>query len=167
MLSCIRRPAGLLAALALSVSLMIPGVLADEFIVAKVIDGDTIVLENGEHVRYIGIDTPEKGRPYYEEAKRRNERFLKGRKVRLEFDVGKTDRFGRTLAYVYAGDIFVNEYLVRTGYALAYTVPPNVKFAKKFVSLQEEAREQKKGLWGLGRSEVDKIKGGRNYKPLK
>jgi micrococcal nuclease len=125
------------------------GVFADEFFVTKVIDGDTIVLENGEHVRYIGIDTPEKGRPYYTEAKRQNEKFVKGRKVRLEYDVGKADRYGRMLAYVYSGDTFVNEELVRSGYAFAYTVPPNVKYAKRFVSLQEEARIQKRGLWGL------------------
>jgi micrococcal nuclease len=141
------------------------GVFAGEFFVSKVIDGDTVVLENGEHVRYIGIDTPEKGRPYYSEAKRQNEKLVKGRKVVLEFDAGKADRYGRVLAYVYAGNTFVNEELVKNGYALAYTVPPNVKFAKRFVSLQEEARTQKRGLWGLKPSEIDTIKGGRNYKP--
>ncbi|MFA6356488.1 MAG: thermonuclease family protein, partial [Candidatus Omnitrophota bacterium] len=96
------------------------GVFAGEFFVSKVIDGDTVVLENGEHVRYIGIDTPEKGRPYYSEAKRQNEKLVKGRKVRLEFDAGKADRYGRVLAYVYDGNTFVNEELVRNGYALAY-----------------------------------------------
>ncbi len=124
------------------------GTAADEYLVTKVIDGDTIVLENGEHVRYIGMDTPEKGRPYYGEAKRENERLIKGKKVRLEYDVEKTDRYGRTLAYVYAGDIFVNAELIKNGYAMIYTFPPNVKYAKTFLALQKEARTQKRGLWG-------------------
>jgi len=165
MLSCKRWYTVLFAALVLSVSIVNSGVFADEFYVSRVIDGDTVVLENGEHVRYIGIDTPEKGRPYYSEAKRQNEKLVRGRKVRLEYDAGKADRYGRALAYVYAGDKFVNEELVRNGYALAYTVPPNVKFAKRFVSLQEEAMAQRMGLWGLKPSDIDIIKAGRNYKP--
>ncbi|HOX09639.1 MAG TPA: thermonuclease family protein [Candidatus Omnitrophota bacterium] len=134
------------------------GVFADELFVTRVIDGDTIVMENGEHVRYIGIDTPERGRPYYKEAKRQNEGLVKGRRVRLEYDVGRTDRYGRTLAYVYAGEIFVNEELVRRGYALAYTVPPNVKYSKRFVSLQQEARDQKRGIWSEEKPEPKKKK---------
>ena len=129
---------------------------ADELRVAKVIDGDTITLENGEHLRYIGMDTPEKGRPYYGEAKRENERLVGGKRVRLEYDVERTDRYGRTLAYVYVGDVFVNAELVRNGYAKIYTFPPNVKYYKTFLALQKDAREQKRGLWGLksGRGSV-------------
>lgn len=123
----------------------------DEFRVTRVIDGDTIVLEDGRHIRYIGMDTPEKGHPYYAEAKGENERLVKGKKVRLEYDVGKTDRYGRTLAYVYADDIFVNAELVKNGYAMIYTFPPNVKYAKTFLALQEEARKQKRGFWGSSR----------------
>ena len=128
----------------------------DELRVTKVIDGDTIVLENGEHVRYIGMDAPERGRPYYGEATRENKRIVEGKKVRLEYDVERTDRYGRTLAYVYAEDIFVNAGLVSNGYAMIYTFPPNVKYYKTFLALQKEAREQKRGLWGLksGRGSV-------------
>lgn len=124
--------------------------------VTKVIDGDTIVLGNGEHVRYIGMDTPEKGRPYCGEATRENKKLVEDKKVRLEYDVERTDRYGRTLAYVYVGDIFVNAELVRNGYAMIYTFPPNVKYYKTFLALQKEAREQKRGLWGLksGRGSV-------------
>ncbi|MFA5164374.1 MAG: thermonuclease family protein [Candidatus Omnitrophota bacterium] len=158
MLSSFVRRRALLAALFLFVTSIDSGVFAEELFVTRVIDGDTIVVENGEHVRYIGIDTPEKGRPYYNEAKRQNEKLVKGRRVRLEYDAGKRDRYGRTLAYVYAGDIFVNEELVRGGYALAYTVPPNVKYSERFVSLQQEAREQKKGIWGPEKPEPKKKK---------
>lgn len=129
--------------------------ITEEFRVTRVVDGDTVVLEDGRHVRYIGMDTPEKERPYYGEAKRENERLVKGKKVRLEYDVEKTDRYGRTLAYVYAGDIFVNAELVKNGYAMIYTFPPNVKYAKTFLALQEEARKQKRGLWGLSRQDIN------------
>ena len=131
--------------------------------VTRVTDGDTIVLENGEHVRYIGMDTPEKGRPYYGEATRENKRLVDGKKVRLEYDVERTDRYGRTLAYVYAGDIFVNAELVSNGYAMIYTFPPNVKYYKTFLALQKEAREQKRGLWGLSQQDIESIKGGHKH----
>lgn len=128
----------------------------EEIRVVRVIDGDTIVLEDGRHVRYIGIDTPEKGKPYYGEAKRENERLVNKKTVKLEYDVGKIDRYGRTLAYVYVGDIFVNAELVKGGYAVISTYPPNVKYVDTFRALQEEARKGKRGLWGLksGRGSV-------------
>lgn len=129
----------------------------------KIVDGDTIALENGEYVRYIGMDTPEKGRPYYKEAKNENRRLVEGKELRLEYDVGRKDRYGRTLAYVYAGDIFVNAELVRNGYAMVYTFPPNVKYYKAFLSLQEEARKQKRGLWGLSEQDMESIKSGHKH----
>jgi len=127
----------------------------EEFRVTRVIDGDTVILEDGRYVRYIGMDTPEKGCTYYGEAKRENERLVKGKVVRLEYDVGKTDKYGRTLAYVYEGDIFVNAELVRNGYAVIATFPPNVKYAKTFLALQGEARKQNRGLWGLSRQDIN------------
>lgn len=125
-----------------------------EYLVAKVIDGDTIELSSGEKVRYIGINTPElhhpqKGVEYFaREAYEANRRMVEGKRVRLEFDVQKRDRYGRLLAYVYAGDIMVNEWLVANGYAQAATYPPNVKYAERFRKLEEEARKLKIGLWG-------------------
>jgi micrococcal nuclease len=132
----------------------------EEFRIIRVIDGDTVVLEDGRHVRYIGMDTPEKERPYYGEAKRENERLVKGKKVRLEYDVEKTDLYGRTLAYVYRGDIFVNAELVKNGHAMIYTFPPNVKYAETFLALQKKAIEQKRGFWGLSPQDIELIKGG-------
>lgn len=138
--------------LLICVTLIVVGSFAkdvNETYVLRVIDGDTVVLEGGQRVRYIGIDTPEKGRPYYLEAKKENERLILGKKVRLEFDVEKQDKYGRTLAYVYVGDVFINAELVKNGYAMVYTCPPNVKYAKTFLALQREARKVKRGLWGL------------------
>jgi len=104
--------------------------------VERVIDGDTIKLSNGERVRYIGIDTPERGgKSSGEEAYYANKRLVDGKKVRLEFDVQKRDDYRRLLAYVYIDDIFVNAWLVENGYARVATFPPNVKYEKLFLKL--------------------------------
>jgi micrococcal nuclease len=119
-------------------------------IVSKVIDGDTVVLSNGAHVRYIGIDTPEKDRPYYDQARDLNQQLIQGRKARLEYDIEKTDSYGRTLAYLYLKDgTMVNAEMIRQGYAYVYTFPPNLKHTDLFLQLQKEAREHKRGLWGI------------------
>jgi len=121
--------------------------------VTKVIDGDTIAIESGEVIRYIGIDTPETVHPskpvecFGKEASNKNKELVEGKRVRLEKDVSETDKYGRLLRYVWAGDIFVNDYLVRQGYAYAYTYPPDVKYSEQFVKAQQEARENNRGLW--------------------
>ncbi|MEO0230580.1 MAG: thermonuclease family protein [candidate division WOR-3 bacterium] len=120
-------------------------------LVTRVIDGDTIVvLLNGreEKVRLIGIDTPERGRPYFEEATKKTAELVLGKKVRLEKDVSERDKYGRLLRYVYVGSIFLNAELVRQGYAMVYTYPPDVKYSEYFLKLQQEARIKKRGLWG-------------------
>ncbi|MFD2968652.1 thermonuclease family protein [Sphingobacterium bambusae] len=122
------------------------------------VDGDTFVVENGtkkgDKVRLIGVDAPEtrntsrKKIGYYgEESKVFLTKLLTNKKVRLVEDVGKRDRYGRILAYVYLGKTFVNAELVKKGYAQVYTVPPNVKYAKLFVELEREARNHGRGLW--------------------
>jgi micrococcal nuclease len=124
--------------------------------VADVVDGDTIeVLVNGheEDVRYIGIDTPESVAPdqpvecFGHEASRFNERLVGGENVRLEFDAERNDVYGRWLAYVYVGDLFVNAELVREGYATTLTIPPNDSFAGLFDRLEQRAGNEGLGLW--------------------
>lgn len=122
--------------------------------VIRVIDGDTVVLSDGRTVRYIGIDTPERGQPFYEAAKNFNRKLVQGKEVELEFDVERYDHYGRLLAYVFVRDkdgrrIFVNAEMVRNGFARTYTKPPNVKYADLFVRLQEEARNNRRGLWSV------------------
>lgn len=122
--------------------------------VVKVVDGDTVILSNGQTVRYIGIDTPEQGQPFYEAAKNFNRKLVQGKTVELEFDVERYDHYGRMLAYVFVRDksgrrIFVNAEMVRNGFARIYTRPPNVKYADLLVKLQEEARTNKRGLWSV------------------
>lgn len=118
-------------------------------LVVRVIDGDTIVLEGGEHLRYIGMDTPEIGQPYYQEAKIANEELVLGKKVRLEKDVSERDRYKRLLRYVYIDNIFVNAELVKKGVARAKAYPPDTKHLKEFEALEKEAILEGKGLWSL------------------
>lgn len=126
----------------------------DAFLVTRVIDGDTIEIEGGLRVRYIGIDTPETVDPrklvqcFGVEASNRNKELVDGKYVRLEKDVSETDKYNRLLRYVYAGDTFVNLILVKDGFAYSSTYPPDVKYQDQFVEAQHEAREQNKGLWG-------------------
>ena len=122
---------------------------AQTFRVKEVVDGDTIVLENGTRVRYIGLNTPERDRPFYEEATEANRKLVEGREVRLELDAVEIDQYGRTLAYVFVGDTFVNLELLRQGYANAYTVPPNVRYEALFREAEREAREAGRGLWAI------------------
>lgn len=124
--------------------------------VLRVVDGDTIELENGSKVRYIGVDTPESVDPrrgvecFGKEASERNRALVEGRAVRLESDVSDTDMYDRLLRYVFVGDLFVNEYLVREGYARASSYPPDVKYQTLFREAEREAREMKRGLWADG-----------------
>ncbi len=122
--------------------------------VVKVIDGDTIKLEDGRVIRYIGVDTPETVHPskpiqcYGKEASNKNRELVEGKKVEIEKDVSETDKYGRLLRYIWVGDIFVNEYLVREGFAHSFTYPPDVKYQDRFREAERKAREEGKGLWG-------------------
>ena len=127
--------------------------------VLKVVDGDTFWILNAnnerEKIRLIGIDTPEKrnsGRKkigyYGEEASQYTEELLEGKYVRLEYDVQLSDRYGRTLAYVYLENgSLLNDLLVREGYATVATFPPNVKYVDLFITSEEYARSRSLGLW--------------------
>lgn len=122
--------------------------------VIRVIDGDTIKIEGDMVVRYIGIDTPETVHPskpvqcYGKEASDKNRELVEGKEVKLEKDVSETDKYGRLLRYIWLGDMLVNEYLVREGYAQSSTYPPDVRYQDRFIEAQRQAREEQKGLWG-------------------
>lgn len=122
--------------------------------VIRVIDGDTIEVEGGNKVRYIGIDTPETVHPskpvecYGKEASEKNKELVEGKMVYLEKDVSEVDEYGRLLRYVWVNNLFINEYLVREGYAQSSSYPPDVKYQDRIVEAQRQAREEEKGLWG-------------------
>src|SRR3989338_2427140 len=130
-----------------------PAVASDTYLVVRVIDGDTIEIEGGKKVRYIGIDTPETVDPrkpvqcFGVEASNKNKELVSGKRVRLEKDVSETDKYGRLLRYIYIGDTFVNLELVKQGFAYSSTYPPDVKHQSQFTEAQRQAKEQNKGLW--------------------
>jgi micrococcal nuclease len=131
--------------------------------VERVVDGDTLVARIGgrrERVRFIGMDTPESVKPntpvqcFAIEASNRTKALLPaGTAIRLVGDVEQRDRYKRLLAYVYrvSDNLFVNLALVREGYAVPYTFPPNVAHTTEFVSASAEARDVKRGLWSACR----------------
>ena len=118
--------------------------------VIRVIDGDTITIEGGERVRYIGIDTPEihpHPEPYGIEAWQANRRLVEGKGVRLERDVSETDKYGRLLRYVYVDSVFVNAELVKAGLAHAKAYPPDTKYQDFLEEMEAEARRAGRGMW--------------------
>jgi micrococcal nuclease len=122
--------------------------------VVRVNDGDTVTVAiNGrrEKMRLIGIDAPEMGQGSWGgRAKRHLEDILSSsRSVSIEYDVERRDKYGRLLAYIRTTDgRLVNAEMVRDGYAVLFTFPPNVKHVGEFTPAQRQARERKRGIWG-------------------
>ena len=125
--------------------------------VVKVHDGDTFSVILGgkrEKVRCIGIDAPELGQaPWGRRASEYLVSLIKdsGWRVQLETDVEKRDKYGRILAYVRTSDgRLVNQLMIKYGYAMLFTVPPNVKYIQVLTASQEDARFETRGIWGEG-----------------
>jgi micrococcal nuclease len=123
--------------------------------VVRVHDGDTVsvlIERRRERVRLIGIDAPEMGRrPWGAKAKRHLSELLShdGWIVTLEFDVDRRDKYGRLLAYLRTPDgKLINLRMVKDGYAVLFTFPPNVKHVNAFRDGQNYAREKGLGIWG-------------------
>jgi micrococcal nuclease len=125
-----------------------PGV-SEACLVRTVSDGDSFRCADGRRVRLIGVDSPESQQHPYGERARQSLLDLMPPEtaVRLEPDVAPTDRYSRVLAYVWIGPTLVNEAMVRNGWAVLYTVPPNVKYVDRLTRAQNEARAQRAGLW--------------------
>jgi len=127
--------------------------ISESFKVTRVVDGDTIEIEGGEKVRYLGIDTPETVDPrkpvqcFGVEASKKNKELVEGKTVRLEKDITDRDRYSRLLRYVWVDDIFVNLELVKQGFASSYAYPPDIKYQEEFLEAEKEAREAERGLW--------------------
>lgn len=128
-------------------------------LVTSVIDGDTIEINEKDKVRLLGIDTPETKDPrksvqcFGKEASSEMRKLVFQKVVYLQKDVSETDKYGRLLRYVYLPlengmILFVNDYLIREGFATVLTYPPDVKFTTQFLEAQSQAKETKKGLWG-------------------
>ncbi len=118
----------------------------ETFKVIKVIDGDTIEIEGKQKVRYIGINTPELNddnktiRCFAQMAFEKNKELVEGKEVKLEKDISETDKYGRLLRYVFVGDIFVNDYLVRQGFAQVATYPQMLNLKISFWKLKKKPK---------------------------
>lgn len=120
----------------------------EKALVVSVIDGDTIELQDGSHVRYLGIDTPEAGEPYYSEATARNKELVEGKVVYLQKGKRDRDEYDRLLRYVYVDGFFVNAELVAQGFATAYIFDPDERYSQVLVQLEQYAKMRQRGLWG-------------------
>jgi micrococcal nuclease len=146
-----------LACTLLALALFVPGLAfaRDLRTCVRVVDGDTIVLDGGERVRLIGVDTPELHHPakpvqyFAHEAKERTVALAQGRRVGLEYDHQRRDRYGRTLAYVFLPDgTLLNLRLIEEGYGFAYTKYPfRPDYMARFRNAERVARTQSHGLW--------------------
>lgn len=134
------------------------GIDGERVLVTKVTDGDTIEISNKEKVRLIGIDTPETVDPrrpvgcFGKEASNETKNLLSGKEVILQKDVSDTDKYGRLLRYVFlplpdSQILFVNDYLIRNGFAKILTYPPDVSYDEQFRQAEKEAKQAKRGLW--------------------
>lgn len=117
-------------------------------------DGDTVVLADGRRVRYIGIDAPElahadrPAQPFAVAARRFNERLVRSRRLRLEFDREKTDRYGRHLAYLFdETGAFINRMLLSEGLAWVLYRRPNDRYHDLLLKSQQAAMDARQGLW--------------------
>jgi endonuclease YncB( thermonuclease family) len=120
-------------------------------IVTRIVDGDTIYVQveggNTYDVRFIGIDAPESGRPFYTESLNANSNLVSNKEVILVKDVSDTDQYDRLLRYVIVGNTFVNLELVRMGFAVAEVYPPDSACANTFLIAENEAKANQRGMW--------------------
>lgn len=117
--------------------------------VTKIVDGDTLVIEGGDHVRLLGIDTDERGQKCYGVAKERLSELTLGKQVEVQFGPERTDQYGRLLAYIFLNEENVNLKLVSEGYAVARFFPGNDNYKEEIVNAERLAIENKLGCkWG-------------------
>ena len=128
----------------------------DFYTVKTVYDGDTVMLEDGRKIRFLGINTPEvqhrdkAADAGGDEAKRWLIDKLKNTKVRLEVGVEKTDKYGRTLAHLFTENKeHINLQLVTAGLAAVSIYPPELLYVNELVKAQNQAEQAKLGIWGL------------------
>ncbi|MBE9527915.1 MAG: thermonuclease family protein [Proteobacteria bacterium] len=117
--------------------------------VAFVYDGDTVRTSGGLIIRYIGIDTPERGEPFYSRASKRNIELVKGKKVELYVCKGEPkDKYGRTLGWVYVDGLFVNGALLEEGLGRSLIIPPcGTEKRDELLGIESRAQEAGVGIW--------------------
>lgn len=120
-------------------------------IVTNVEDGDSIMVQSEDRqtitVRYIGIDAPENGYPFFEEGRKANSDLVLQKKAILIKDRSEADQYQRWLRYVIVDGVFVNLELIRSGFARAQSYPPDEACKAVFIAAEEEARLASRGMW--------------------
>jgi micrococcal nuclease len=134
------------------VVIVLPKVIdgTEKALVTSVIDGDTVELADGRHVRYLGIDAPESGEYYAENATERNKELVEGKTVELQKGKQDKDQYGRLLRYVYVDGVFVNAELIAGGYAKVYLFDPDDRHGQALMEMEGYAVLRGLGLWGEG-----------------
>jgi micrococcal nuclease len=127
---------------------------AENTIVTKVIDGDTVVVEGGWHVRLLGMDADEKGYPCYDAARIRLEDLVLGKQIVLQKDVSDVDQYGRCLRYIFLGNTNVDTQLVAEGLAVARFYAPDVKYRTEITAAEQNAQQNKIGCKWSGTSQI-------------
>jgi len=140
--------------------------IADTTVVSRVIDGDTICLQNGLYVRLIGINAPEKDELGSLSAKERLEQLVLGKEVKLVYESEEHDKYGRELADVYVNNTFVNYELASSGWARILMIAPNVEHTDKLRAAVDSAKNSSLGIFG-NLSSSDYISTPKNIKPSK
>jgi len=121
----------------------------EQTVVTKVIDGDTVIVEGGESVRLLGMDTDEKGYPCFTPAKKRMEELVLGKQVMLEKDLEDKDQYGRLLRYVFLDGRNICLQMVEEGFAVARFPEENAKYRNEIVAAEKYAQENGIGCkWG-------------------
>ncbi len=121
-----------------------------------VTDGDTIRLDDGRHVRLLGINTPELAKdghatePMAKEARQFLNRLVDSQTVQIIYGKQSTDKYGRLLAYVFLNDTDVQLELLNQGLASVVAIPPNTRMADRYLAAESDARSQQKGIWRQG-----------------
>ena len=128
-------------------------------VVERVIDGDTIDIDTGERVRFLGVDTPERDECYFVESTDFVRSWLEGKEVRLERDTREVDVHGRLLRYVFITELpegmatsseqLVNQVLLERGYARSLPIGPDDRYRTSFYSAQQTAQASAVGKWGV------------------
>ena len=116
-------------------------------LVTQIIDGDTIAIEGGERVRLLGIDTPEKGEDYYNDAKAFLEERILMKEVELEKSVENKDGYNRLLRYVWLNGSLINIELIKEGLAKAYFYNDEEQYKEMIAEAEKKAIDKKTGLW--------------------
>lgn len=123
--------------------------------VIYVFDGDTIELSDKRRIRYIGINTPElnsklkiKPECYATKSAEINKQLVLNQEIEMEKDQTDKDLYGRYIRYIWIDDVFINDFLVRQGFARVENIPPDTKYSKDFKEAQAEAKNDNRGLWG-------------------